>query len=354
MTMQMNWARFSSLLLALAGLLGSWRYACAETETNSLNRLTLSGRAAFGLSAKFGALPATAFSSTTRFTPNGDPYNYDNGYVLTDSSGNAGGLTTYWGYDNASQISGNTILMSRSEVVSGDSSDGQVADSNPNYGAELLFSRQLGVKGEVHYGLEAGLSYLNISLSDNSPYSAEVSSVVDAYSFTPGTTPPTTPPSYQGPFSGPGFLIGSTPSSSSSSLLGGATVSGKRQYDADLFGFRLGPYVEFSIFNLRQLTLTLGGGFAAGWVNSSASWTETAALPGGGSLSSNGAGTDTSFLIGGYLGGQLLYNFSPNWSAVAGVQYQKLGSVEQTFDGRKVNVDFSQTVFITLGVGYRF
>lgn len=28
---------------------------------------------------------------------------YDDGYVLTDSSGNSGGLTTYWGYNDSSQ-----------------------------------------------------------------------------------------------------------------------------------------------------------------------------------------------------------------------------------------------------------
>jgi hypothetical protein len=352
--MQMNRTPSTSFLLSLSGLLCCWHAPAGESSTNSLNRLTLSGRAAFGLSASFGSLPAGSFSSATRFTPNGDPYNYDNGYVLTDSSGNLGGQTSYWGYDDPSQISGNTILMSRSAAVSGGGSGDAVADSNPNYGGELLFSRQLGTFKEVRYGLEAGLSYLNISLKDHSPYQEQVSSVTDAYAFTPGTTPPATPPAYQGPYSGPGFLIGSTPVSSSSSLLGSVAVSGSRKYDADLFGFRLGPYVEFSLFNLPQLTMSLGGGFAAGWVSASASWSESAALPGGGTLNSSGSGSDSSFLIGGYLGGQVSYYFSRSWSAVAGVQYQKLGSIEQNMGGRKVDVDFSQTVFISLGVGYSF
>jgi hypothetical protein len=343
-----------SLLLALSVSFCCWQTAAGEADTNNLNRLTLSGRAAFGLSARFGTAPASSFSSTARLTPNGDPYNYDNGYVLTDSSGNFGGQTTYWGYDNSSQISDNTILMSRSAVVSGSGSESTVADSNPNYGAELLFSRHLGTYKEVRFGIEAGLSYLNISLKDNSPYQEQVSSVTDAYPFTPGTTPPTTPPAYQGPYRGPGFLIGSTPSSSTSTSMGSANVSGQRKYDADLFGLRVGPCVEFSLFNLPQLTMSLGGGFAAGWVNGSASWSETAALPGGGSLTSSGSGSDSSFLVGGYLGGQVSYQFTPNWSAVAGVQYQKLGSIEQTMGGRKVSVDFSQTVLITLGVGYSF
>lgn len=350
----MNRSSSTVLLLALSGSLCGWQAAAGEPDTNSLNRLTLSGRAAFGLSARFGSLSGSALATTTRQTPHGDPYNYDNGYVLTDSSGNMGGKTTYWGYDNPSQISGNTILMSRAAAISGDGSEAAVADSNPNFGGELLFSRQLAARGDIRLGIEAGVSYLNISLHDDSPYAAQASSVTDAYPFTPGTTPPATPPAYQGPFGGPGFLLGSTPSSSSYSLVDGVMVNGQRKYDADLFGFRLGPYAEFSLFNLPQLRLSLGGGLATGWVNGSASWSETAIIPGGGSVRSSGSGTDSSFLLGGYLGGQVLYQFSQDWSAVAGVQYQKLGSVEQTIGGRKVNVDFSQTVFISLGVGYSF
>jgi hypothetical protein len=354
MTKQMNRLRSPLLLLALSGSLCGWHATAGEASTNSLNRFTFSGQAAFGISARFGAVPASSFSSPTRQTPHGDPYNYDNGYVLTDGSGNVGGQTTYWGYDNSSQISGNSMLMSRSAAVSGNGPESSATDSNPSFGGELLFSRQLGVRGDVRYGLEAALSFLSISLKDSTPYGEQVSSVTDAYAFTPGTTPPGTPPIYQGPYSGPGFLIGSTPSSSTSSLLGTAAVSGQRKYDADLIGFRLGPYVEFSLFNVPQLKLSLGGGFAAGWLHASASWTETGVLPGGGSLSSSGEGKDSSFVMGGYLGGDVSYEFARNWSAVAGVHYQKLGTVEQTFAGRKVDVDLSKTVLISLGVGYSF
>ena len=56
----------------------------------------------------FGGNPAP---SAPRYTPDGDRYNYDNGYVLVDSTGNAMGYTRYWGYDSASQVSGNTIAL---------------------------------------------------------------------------------------------------------------------------------------------------------------------------------------------------------------------------------------------------
>src|SRR5207248_6705068 len=66
-------------------------------------------------SSDLASLPQPASS---RLTPRGDRYNYDDGYLLTDTSGNYGGQTWYWGYDNsANQISGNTIMLSRSTIM---------------------------------------------------------------------------------------------------------------------------------------------------------------------------------------------------------------------------------------------
>ena len=63
--------------------------------------------------AAFCSVISHASLAQGNLTPNGDPWNYDDGYVLTDISGNAGGLTTYWGYQNASQYQAdaNTIVF---------------------------------------------------------------------------------------------------------------------------------------------------------------------------------------------------------------------------------------------------
>ena len=74
-------------------------------DTNHLNRVTVSARFGFNFSAKFKGLSALPQPITSRFTSRGDRYNYDDGYVLTDISGNQGSQTWYWGYDNSgSQI----------------------------------------------------------------------------------------------------------------------------------------------------------------------------------------------------------------------------------------------------------
>src|SRR6266699_1485286 len=72
------------------------------------NRLSLSARFGFNISGKFKGIGNGLFTvpaPNPRRTLDGDAYNYDDGYVLTDSSGNFGGETRYWGYDDsASQI----------------------------------------------------------------------------------------------------------------------------------------------------------------------------------------------------------------------------------------------------------
>src|SRR5689334_972744 len=99
----------------------------AQAEEIVTNRLSASLRFGLNISARFkgNAVTFPPPLGLTRSTPNGDAYNYDDGYVLTDVSGNEGGQTWYWGYDNsttypAGQISdgvafpANTILFSRS------------------------------------------------------------------------------------------------------------------------------------------------------------------------------------------------------------------------------------------------
>ena len=111
----MNNQHFIRLTLAalVALLVPATLWAQPDDATN-LNHFSFSARAGFNITGRFKNLGALTLTPSTRLTPNGDPYNYDNGYVLTDVSGNAGGQTWYWGYDGPGQISGNTILMSRS------------------------------------------------------------------------------------------------------------------------------------------------------------------------------------------------------------------------------------------------
>src|SRR6266436_3350227 len=110
--------------------------AKADDDTN---RLTFSARLGFNISARFKPIPAPIQPSVPRIAPDGQPFNYDDGYVHTDVSGNFGGQTWNWGYDNSSrQVVGNTVEMSR--TTSGGNVPTSTLDSNAGDGFELAYA----------------------------------------------------------------------------------------------------------------------------------------------------------------------------------------------------------------------
>jgi len=329
------------------------------------NRLTASLRFGLNISARFkgsvGVLPPGS-----RTTPNGDPYNYDDGYVLTDVSGNEGGLTWYWGYDNsatypAGQISdgvafpANTILFSRSAPSGSFSSPAMEDDPHP--GLEVTYDHHLGTTHGFNYGIEAAVNFMSISLRDSRSFSGTTTRTTDAYAYTPGTTPPAASPGdpYQGSYDGFGFLLGSTPvpgASTTTIVPGGYTASGSRKLDADLWGMRLGPYLDAPLGT--NWSLWVSGGLAVGLLSADAAWSESISLPGPVTLASFGRGSDSDLLWGWYVSANLSYDINERWSAAVGVQFQDLGKYNHDFGGRTVELDLSSSIFITIGVSYRF
>ena len=330
---------YASIIL-LTGTLLLPAVALAEQEIT--NRLTLSARFGFNISAKFKSFgPGAPVPGPARTTPsqpgrpNGDAYNYDDGYVLTDASENFGGETWYWGYDSsASQIAGNTILLSRT-TSGGDSSSGPL-ESEPYLGAELTYNRELGRQGNLHCGVEAAANYLDFGVCDNGSLWTRVT---DAYPFTPGTTPPTaTPPApYQGSYEGPGFVIGDTPVNSTT------TSIGQRRFDSDIWGFRLGPYLETPL--CRRMNLSVSGGLAVGLLDNTVSWKQTAFVM---------RESDFCAVWGYYVRANVSWQFGKRWSAVGDLQYQDLGKYQHSFSGQEVELNLRNALFVTLGLSYRF
>ena len=340
--------------LIAAGLLAT--LATNAEEHQATNRLTFSVRFGLNISTKFSGTAPVAVPVTSRTTPNGSAYNYDDGYVLPDVSGSGDGYTWNWGYDNsASQVNagGNTILLSRS---SGSASLRAPSESDePSLGAEATYTHELGVKDKFHYGYEASVNYLNITLRSHNPYALRATRTTDEYQYFAGTTPPGATPGspYQGTFDGPGFVIGTTPVSSTTTD-GGVVgnVAGNRRFDGDLWGGRLGPYLEYHLND--DVCLSLSGGLAVGMLDDSASWDETIAFTGGGTLHDTGRGGDRAWLWGGYVAANVFWRLDEHWSAAGSLQYQNLGNYEHNFGTRKVEVDLSNSLFITIGLSYDF
>jgi hypothetical protein len=317
------------------------------------NRISLSARIGFGMSVRFGGLVSLPVPRLHRTTPGGDAYNYDDGYVLTDSSGNFGGQTWYWGYDNSSsEVSGNSILLSRNQATA--PAAGTDMDADPGYGAELVYTRMLGTKGRFQYGFEAAANYLNISMKDSSPQLFNLIRTTDTYGFTPGTTPPLATPGapYQGSYQGPGFVINDTPSSSQTTILaGGGSTVGHRDFDADIWGARIGPCLEYAV--TERFRVSVSGGFAAALINADVSWSEAAVVSGTQGVTVSGSGSDSDFVFGAYVALNAGWQFNDRWSVVGSAQYQYLSDYQHSFGGRSVEADL-KGIFITLGIAYKF
>ena len=136
-----------------------------QSDTDRLNRFSFNARFGFNVSARFKRA-SMSLAALPRNTLDGNRYNYDDGYVLTDISGNYGGQTWNWGYDQSGQIAGNTILMHRSTVSADAPSTAGIDEDNPQCGFEFTYDRELGKRGKLHYGLEAAVNYMNLSLND--------------------------------------------------------------------------------------------------------------------------------------------------------------------------------------------
>jgi len=341
----------------------------AGAEEIVTNRLSFSARLGFNISARFKAVNGTPVGPpASRPTPDGIGYDrYDNGYVHTDISGNYGGQTWNWGYDDsASQINSttlnpegfnpafpnDTILMSRTTTTGAGGATGSF-DDDPSLGCELTYNRLLGVWGDARYGLEAAVNYLNLCLRESGTFTGSATRLTEAYPFTPGTRPPyatppdTAPGPYQGSYEGPGFVIDDTPVSSSTVEVPGATVTDKRRFDGDLWGFRLGPFLEVPLGD--PVNLSLSAGLAVGLLDADAAWSQTS-----GNATVSGSGSDSDVLWGGYASAVLTWYLSERWSVVGGAQFQSLGNYEHSFGGRKVEVDLSNSWFVTLGLSYKF
>jgi hypothetical protein len=293
-----------------------------------------------------------------------------------DSSGNAMGYSRYWGYDSASQVSGNTITMQKSSSAETISSSAETITSSgdhydtPMSGIELTYSRELIRKEAWRGGLEAAFGYTHMSVQGGGVDSASVTQVrtqvktqvKDIYKFPPGVTV-VPPPGYTGHKSSPPgspVIIASPSSSTTDSTFDSISDSisdaiSRRDFSADLGNFRFGPYVEFPLS--KRIAFSLSGGFALMYVNSEFSFQhETVTSLSGSSvaLAEHPSGSGNEWLPGAYVAGAFSVALSDSWSFVAGAQFEDVGRYTQTLNGKQATLDLSKSIFVTLGLSYSF
>jgi hypothetical protein len=327
------------------------------SATESKNHFQVKLGVALNVKTEFQNVGGFSSFGGTQLTPAGDAYNYDDGYVLTDSSGNLLGYTRYWGYNYDSgplnQLPGDgTILMNRYSS-SGATIEGDTEEPVP--GIEFSFSRELGRGEKWRWGIETAGSYYRVLTKHSGSASVIVARQTDVYPLPPlegggFVTPPPAPYAHGPELSPTGNpVIGATPiASRSDSFL--SSVSGTREFEADVIGWRVGPYVELPMG--EKFSFLLSGGFAMAYVGSEFQFSEQLALPGAANVS--GRGADDDLVWGGYVSGSVRYQLAEAWELSGAVQFQHLSKYSHQESARSAVLDMGKAVMVTLGVQYRF
>ena len=316
----------------------------AAADNANPNWFSVGPQFGLNLNARFNHLGNVNPASPGPATGGGVNRTYNDGFVGVDSSGNAGGKTWNWGYQNAGQVQGNSLVMHSSSSSVNGSVD---QNDDPQAGFDLAYGRRLGTVLGGQWGVQAAFDFTAISIHDSHPLTGTGTTISDAYSLG-GVIAPQAP--YTGSFNGPGPLLGDSPTRTTASET--VTITGSRTLDAQVYALRLGPYFEFPLG--KHWSGRLSGGLALGVADTQYSYNETISFGGGQTFNNNGSSEGASFQAGGYLEGKLLYAMTPCTSLFAGAQYENLGTFSHTTGNEQAQLDMSSTVYVLFGVQFSF
>jgi len=274
---------------------------------------------------------------------------YDDGYVRVDDTGNAGGLTSFWGYDNASQFDGNqTLTMHQSTSFTPTGSSSGSGSDAPYIGLDVAYGGYLWRRGWTRVGWELGFGMLPIKIRDSQTMSGSVNR--RAFTFnTGGIVMP--PAGYEGGSSGVGPLIGDTATEIPGDSIPGAEISGSRTLDVTLYTLRLGPTVFLDL--TPYLGLSFSGGGAVGYMSGDLKFDETISYAGG-VAQNTGKVSGNDITYGGYVGATLTYHSVKNGDVYVGVQYMPMGKTRISGGGREAELKLGGQIYISAGFNWLF
>lgn len=276
---------------------------------------------------------------------------YDDGYVRVDQTGNAGGGTSYWGYDNASQYTGQTLTLHSSSSYSTQGSSNASADGDPSVGLDLAYGGNLWYWRHVRIGWEFGFGLLPVTVSDNHTMLATVNQSV--YTFgTEGIILPAAP--YHADNGGKGPGISDVRTQAPDQTYRNVAITGTRKLDVILYTLRLGPtfYGDLS----EKIAVAFGAGPAVGIVDGSYKYDETITAGGINSHNSGNFGA-TDIVFGGYVNTTLMYHFmdnNRNADVYIGAQYMPMSDATFSRGGREGRLNLSGQVNLSIGLNWPF
>lgn len=321
-----------------------------ENAPQNPNRVSISYRVGYNLEAKFSGVGRSALSNPGPVS-GGVDHEYDDGYVRVDSTHNGLGLTWNWGFDSASQVSGDNLFMHSTQGIGGGSS--RAGGDDWHHGMEATYARDIGMIRNARWGMEGAFNFLSVGIRDGRSVHAEVQRITDTYALEgiDPFDPPGSQNPYRGTFYGPGPLIDDVPINRSVEVTS-AIVNGTRQIDANLYGIRIGPYIEWPLS--PKWTVGLNGGFTLVVADSDFRFREIVTPSGAAPFLASGSSSEMDLLPGGYMGGNVAYRIADAVTLFSSAQFQHTGDLSHNVNGKRAEVDLGQALFVTFGLNYSF
>ena len=308
------------------------------------------------LNARAGFSNLGAFSSP--FSPQplggGQNYEYENGYVRVDASGNAGDATTNWGYADASQYDpsgGGSIAFSLTRSL-GNGSARETEDISPGF--ELFGYYEMGditltAGRPLTWGLRTGIHYANLSAGGRGTLTSDAERLTDRFVLG-GIIPPSA--GYEGTFGGPGALLSDDPQRTTTVIADGASVSGDRDIDLDMVTFSAGPYLEIPLH--ENVSLFAEAGLSLSVARGEYEFESVTNISGLGSQTSRGDNTRTKLLPGFFTGLSAAWQLTERFGIHGSVRYQYIDRFDVDAAGSSASFTFDGAAIISLGGVWSF
>ncbi len=333
-----------------------------RSETAGRGRLSIKGRAAFLMRGSFtglGSFPTQTLPGATTATA-GDRF-YDDGFNRVDASAIADGKTWFWSYLNASQVGGGvgteTISMNSSTALS-DAAVNDV-DSDIAPGVDLTYHYKIKDTAKGRWGGLGGLGDSFGKVDDTTVALGSEVKRTDTFGAA-GSGPPAAP--FTGTSVGPHPRIDNAPTTSATAtIVGGSSVGGLREIDANILDLRLGPYADFDLG--KGVTLSLSAGGLGAFIDSEFSVSESTTITGIGPVLQPGvlatqtttaSSSESGFVFGGFAGLELGVQISPRTSIFAGAEYRYLQDFDQTLGARRATLHLDRALNANLGLSFSF
>jgi hypothetical protein len=308
----------------------------------------------FGLKTEFTGLGKFASPFFPQPLGGGIDYNYDDGFVHVDSSGNIGNETWNWGYANNSQYDptgGGSIAMSQSNSLANAHTD-ERDDAMSGFEFQAYYDmgtvKLLGLNDTpTRWGFRGGIHYANIKIANQNSITSDLNVLTGRFNLN-GLIAPAP---FTGSFFGPGPLISDSPTRSFANA-GSANVTGRRELEVDLTTFNLGSYLEIPVSS--KFGMMLEGGVSVAVASGRYTFVSNTTVPALGTQTTIGHDSGTKILLNLYLGMGVTYQIDSAWSVQLSGRYQLMQDFELEASGSRASLSFDAAFILSTGLTYSF